>query len=65
MSREGWICPVCGRGLNPDVMECPCYKITTQDSNTYRITVPPFNTGTPLPEQFTRITCESENSKNV
>ena len=23
---EGWICPVCGRGLAPWVSECPCYK---------------------------------------
>ncbi len=23
---EGWVCPVCGRGLAPWVTECPCYK---------------------------------------
>lgn len=20
----GWICPICGRGLSPYVMQCPC-----------------------------------------
>ena len=24
--NKGWECPVCGRGLAPWVMECPCYS---------------------------------------
>lgn len=23
--RDGWRCPNCGRGLNPNVITCPCY----------------------------------------
>lgn len=23
---DGWVCPVCGRGLSPYIIECPCYK---------------------------------------
>ena len=22
---EGWVCPVCGRGLSPWMSDCPCY----------------------------------------
>lgn len=22
----GWICPVCGRGMSPDSMSCPCVE---------------------------------------
>ena len=27
---EGWICPICGRGLAPWVAECPCHGTVTQ-----------------------------------
>lgn len=23
-TREGWVCPVCGRGVAPDMTYCPC-----------------------------------------
>jgi hypothetical protein len=23
-NREGWVCPLCGRGVAPDVKVCPC-----------------------------------------
>lgn len=25
--QYGWICPVCGRGLSPQTMACPCKDI--------------------------------------
>ena len=24
MTRDGWKCPVCGRGVSPDEKTCPC-----------------------------------------
>ena len=29
MNKEGWICPVCGKGLSPWTPECSCYKTQT------------------------------------
>lgn len=28
--NTGWICPVCGRGVNPNLTSCPC---TTEPHN--------------------------------
>lgn len=25
--KNGWICPVCGAGVNPNEKVCPCYKL--------------------------------------
>jgi hypothetical protein len=30
---KGWICPVCGAGLNPKINVCPCHS-QHQDSTT-------------------------------
>lgn len=39
MSKEGWICPKCGRALAPWVSECPCYlentKVTCNGANAF------------------------------
>ena len=33
LSKEGWVCPICGRGLSPWTSECPCY-VNKNNSNT-------------------------------
>lgn len=35
--QRGWICPVCGRGVNPNLMYCSCggfnkFEITCNDT---------------------------------
>ncbi len=22
--RDGWVCPLCGRGVSPELLVCPC-----------------------------------------
>lgn len=26
LPNQGWLCPACGRGNAPFVMQCPCFK---------------------------------------
>jgi hypothetical protein len=32
---QGWICPVCGRGKAPQVLECPCMDTGTDGGTSF------------------------------
>lgn len=29
--RQGWICPICGKGLSPSTSSCPCVPTSLPD----------------------------------
>ena len=54
---EGWICPICGRGKAPWVMECDCRSktITTTKTDTASIDwETPFGKYSELLERYMR-----------
>lgn len=58
--QEGWICPVCGRGVAPFVDVCPCQsdlKITygTCLDNVYKICTPDTDTMKFIDEQRNKL----------
>ena len=58
--QEGWICPVCGRGVAPWVDYCPCqsdWKITygTGLDNVYKICTPDTDTMKFIDEQRNKL----------
>lgn len=58
--QEGWICPVCGRGLSPWTSFCPCqsdWKITygTGLDNVYKICTPDTDTMKFIDEQRNKL----------
>jgi len=58
--QEGWICPVCGRGVAPWVDACPCksnWKITygTGLDNVYKICNPDADTAKRIDEQRNKL----------
>lgn len=45
-NKNGWVCPVCGRGNAPWNKECDCYKENKEDHYTIYL-LPQENTGKP------------------
>ena len=35
--NEGWICPICDKGLAPWVSECPCVALSTKSTDEFFI----------------------------